>query len=107
MFDNQLTDLLTRAQQGINALLSPDETYGGDANDRQQLDLRITLGRTRLQPDDVEKLRSGSVLLFDTPSSDPATIHAGGRLIGRGEVVVVGGKIGVRVTELVGVQKTT
>jgi len=106
MLDNQLTDLLTRAERGIEAILSPEETGYFDASGQQQVDLQIELGRTRLQPDDVEKLRGGSVVLFDRPIGEPAAIYAGGRLIGRGEVVVVDGKIGVRVVELVGSQET-
>jgi flagellar motor switch protein FliN len=98
MLDNQLTDLLTRAQQGIEAILSPDET--GDAGGQEQLDLRIELGRTRLQPNDVQTLRSGSVVSLDEPLGQPAAIYAAGRLIGRGEVVVIDGHIGVRVVEL-------
>jgi flagellar motor switch protein FliN len=100
MFDNQLTDLLTRAQQGIEAILSPDETGDSDTSDRQQVDLRIELGRTRLQPDDVQTLRSGSVVSLDGPIDEPAAIYASERLIARGEVVVVDGTIGVRVVEL-------
>ena len=100
MLDNQLTDLLTKAQRGIEAILSPEETGNADASDQEQLDLRIELGRTRLQPDDVQKLRSGSVVSLDEPLDEPAAIYAGERLIGRGEIVVVDGKIGVRVTEL-------
>ena len=82
MFDNQLTDLLTRAQQGIEAVLSPEEAGDSDAGDRQQVDLRIELGRTRLQPDNVQELRSGSVVSLDGPIGEPAAIYAAGRLIG-------------------------
>jgi flagellar motor switch protein FliN len=69
-------------------------------DDAEQLDLRIELGRTRLEPDDVQTLRKGSVVVFDAPTDEPVAIFAGARLIGRGEVVVVDGKIGVRVVEL-------
>ena len=106
MLDNQLTDLLTRAQQGIEAVLSPEETGDSDAGGQQQVDLRIELGRTRLQPDDVQELRSGSVVSLDGPIGEPAAIYAAGRLIGRGEIVVVDGKIGVRVVDLLGLQET-
>ena len=101
MFDNQLTDLLNRAERGIEAVLSPEEAGDCDASGQQQVDLRIELGRTRLQPDDVQGLRSGSVVVLDGPLGEPATIYAAERLIGRGEIVVVDGKIGVRVTELI------
>jgi flagellar motor switch protein FliN len=101
MFDNQLTDLLNRAERGVEAVLSSEETSYFDASDQRQLDLRIELGRTRLLPDDVQQLRSGSVVSLGGPLGDPAAIYADGQLVGRGEVVVVDGKIGVRVTELI------
>jgi flagellar motor switch protein FliN len=100
MFDNQLTSLLTRAERGIEAVLSPDETQDICGDDQRQVDLRIELGRTRLQPDDGQELRSGSVIVLDEPLGEPAAIYAADRLIGRGEVVVINGKIGVRMIEL-------
>ena len=71
-----------------------------DSGDAEQLDLRIELGRTCLTLDDVQALRKGSVLLLDGLIDEPAAIFVGERLIGRGEIVVVNGKIGVRVVEL-------
>ena len=99
MWDNQLTNLLTRAERGIEAVLSPDGAEEDHANE-PQVDLRIELGRTRLQPDDAQQLRGGSVVLLDEPVGQPAAIYAADQLIGRGEIVVVDGKIGVRMTEL-------
>jgi len=101
MFDNQLTDLLARAERGIEAALSSEEIEDTHANDQRQVELRIELGRTRLQPGDVQQLRSGSVVLLDGLLGEPAAIYAAEQLIGRGEIVVVNGKIGVRVTELI------
>jgi flagellar motor switch protein FliN len=66
-----------------------------------QLHLQIELGRTRLPADDVRRLRKGSVVLLDARVDEPAVLRVGGRTIGRGEVVVIDGKIGVRVVELV------
>lgn len=64
------------------------------------LDVRIELGRTRLPPDDVRRLRNGSVVSLDGRIDEPVEIRVGGRLVGRGDVLVVDGKIGVRVSEL-------
>jgi flagellar motor switch protein FliN len=83
-----------------------DYDLAADANEREdveecgQLDLRIELGRARLELDDVPSLRNGSVVVLDGPASEPAAIYAGSNLVGRGEVVIVDGKIGVRVTEI-------
>jgi flagellar motor switch protein FliN/FliY len=101
MWDNQLTNLLNRAERGIEAVLSPEESGDFDTNEQREIELRIELGRTRLQPDDVQQLRSGSVVLLDGPLGEPAAIYAAGRLIGRGDIIVINGKIGVQVTELI------
>jgi flagellar motor switch protein FliN len=101
---DDLTKLLNRAERGIEAVLSPEEAGDADASGRQQVELRIELGRTRLQPDDVRELRSGAVLVLDGSLGEPAAIYAAGRLIGRGEIVVINGTIGVRVTELLQAQ---
>ena len=61
-----------------------------------EIDLQIQLGRTRLTPDDLPTLRRGSVIVLDEASGEPAAIFAGSLPIGRGEIVVVDGKIGVR-----------
>ncbi len=100
MWDNQLTNLLNRAERGIEAVLTSEESGDFDTSQQREIELQIELGRTRLQPDDVEQLRSGSVVLLDGPLGEPAAIYAAGRLIGRGEIVVINGKLGVRVTEL-------
>jgi flagellar motor switch protein FliN len=70
-------------------------------SDAEQLELWIELGRARLPPDDVQALRKGSVLRLGGLLDEPVAIFAGPRLIGRGQLVVVDGKIGVRVTEIV------
>ena len=106
MLDKEVTDLLTEAERGIESLLSSEDGGNYEADDREQLDLRIELGRTRLLPEDVQKLRSGSVVSLDGPIGEPAAIYAAGRLIGRGEVVAIDGKIGVRVVELFELQET-
>ena len=96
----QPVDRLARPgpSSGIEAALSPRrDRQHSTRTTGSKLDLRIELGRTRLQADDVRQLRSGSVVLLDGPLGEPAAIYAAERLIGRGEIVVVDGKIGVRV----------
>jgi len=66
-----------------------------------ELDVRIELGRTHMYLEDVLKLRSGSVVALDKLAGDPVDILAGGRLIARGEVLVLNENFCVRVNELV------
>lgn len=79
----------------------------GGANDLQlqalrdvELDLRIELGRTELPIDDVLKLKEGSVVSLDKLAGDPVDIMVNGRLIGRGEVLILNDNFCVRVTEI-------
>jgi flagellar motor switch protein FliN len=66
----------------------------------EMLDLQIELGRTRIDRDEVQKLRTGSVLPLDNAVGSPVDLYAGGRLIARGEVLAIDGKFAVRVLEL-------
>ena len=66
-----------------------------------ELDLRIELGRTHLDLEEVLKLRRGSVVALDKLAGDPVDIYVNGRLIARGEVLVLNDNFCVRVAELV------
>jgi flagellar motor switch protein FliN len=76
---------------------------GRNAPRTAQLDLRIELGRARIRIDESRELKSGSVLLLDTLADDLVNIHADGELIGRGEMLVIDGFIGVRMVEVFGI----
>jgi flagellar motor switch protein FliN/FliY len=65
-----------------------------------ELDLRIELGRTELLIDEVLKLRAGSVVPLDKLAGDPVDILVNGRLIARGEVLVLNDNFCVRVAEI-------
>jgi flagellar motor switch protein FliN len=66
-----------------------------------ELDLKIELGRTQMYLEDVLKLRRGSVVTLDKLAGDPVDIFVNGRLIARGEVLVMNDNFCVRVAELV------
>ena len=65
-----------------------------------ELDLRIELGRTELLIEDVMKLGEGSVVQLDKLAGDPVDILVNGRLIARGEVLVLNDNFCVRVAEI-------
>ena len=65
-----------------------------------ELNLKIELGRTHMYLEDVLKLRKGSVVTLDKLAGDPVDIYANGRLIARGEVLVLNDNFCVRVAEL-------
>ena len=70
-----------------------------------ELDMKIELGRTHMYLEDVLRLRKGSVVPLDKLAGDPVDIYVNGRLIARGEVLVMNDNFCVRVAELIaGVQ---
>ena len=64
------------------------------------LDISIELGRAEILIEEVLKLREGSVVSLDKLAGDPVDIVANGRLVARGELLVVDGKFGVRLSEV-------
>lgn len=66
-----------------------------------ELDMKIELGRTQMYLEDVLKLRKGSVVPLDKLAGDPVDIFVNGRLIARGEVLVLNDNFCVRVAELI------
>lgn len=73
-----------------------------DLLDDIELDLRIELGRTMMRLEDVLQLRNGSVVVLDKLAGDPVDIFVNGRLVARGEVLVMNDNFCIRVTELAG-----
>ncbi len=65
-----------------------------------EMDLRIELGRTHMHLEDILKLRKGSVVPLDKLAGDPVDVYVNGRLIARGEVLVLNDNFCVRVAEL-------
>lgn len=65
-----------------------------------ELDLRIELGRTELLIDEVLKLREGSVVTLDKLAGDPVDVLVNGRLVARGEVLVLNDNFCVRIAEI-------
>ena len=81
---------------------SDDMAHEVELLDEVEMDLRIELGRTQMRLEEVLRLRKGSVVALDKLAGDPVDIYANGRLIARGEVLVMNDNFCVRVTELVG-----
>ncbi|MFN0022140.1 MAG: flagellar motor switch protein FliN [Pirellulaceae bacterium] len=64
------------------------------------LDVRIELGRTQMYLEDVLRLRRGAVVPLEKLAGDPVDIFVNGRLIARGEVLVMNDNFCIRVAEL-------
>ncbi|HHO50135.1 MAG TPA: hypothetical protein ENK18_04495 [Deltaproteobacteria bacterium] len=66
------------------------------------IELVVELGRTQLTVGQIAELQEDDVLKLDSLAGQPLDILAGGRLFGRGEIVLEGDRVGLRITELVG-----
>ena len=64
------------------------------------LDVKVELGRTLMYIEDVLKLRRGSVVPLDKMAGETVDIYINGRLLARGEVLVMNENFCVRVAEL-------
>jgi len=67
-----------------------------------KLPIRVLLGRTQLCLREVAQLGSGSVVELDCSPNDPVDVIVNDKVIAHGEVVVVGGNYGVRITRIAG-----
>lgn len=65
------------------------------------MEVTVELGRTRMTVRDLLALTPGAVLELDRAAGSPADLLVNGRLIARGEVVVVDEDFGLRVTEII------
>lgn len=66
-----------------------------------ELEMRIELGRTHMYLEDVLQLRKGSVVPLDKMAGDPVDVYVNGRLVARGEVLVLNENFCVRIAELI------
>jgi flagellar motor switch protein FliN len=91
-----------------NSSSEPANTAGDSANPNAHLDLlldvqleaTIRFGERQLLLRDVLSATPGSIIELDRQLNAPADLLVAGRLMARGEVVVVNGNFGLRITEL-------
>lgn len=66
-----------------------------------EVQLSVQLGRVRLPMRELLALDAGSVVELDRSAESPVDVLVNGTLVARGEVVVVEGEFGVRITSIV------
>lgn len=81
------------------------ENTGSVSNMDMILDIPITIsveiGRTRMMVKDLLQLSQGAVVELEKLAGEPMEILVNGRLIARGEAVVVNEKFGIKLTDIV------
>lgn len=78
---------------------APD-THGLDILMDIPLEISVELGRTRMVVKEVVDLGVGSIVEIEKAAGEPVDILVNGRIVARGEVVVIEDNFGVRITEI-------
>jgi flagellar motor switch protein FliN/FliY len=65
------------------------------------IEISIEIGRTRMSIGDLLSLNKGSIVELKKTAGESVDIYVNGKLLGKGEVVVVNERLGVRVVKIV------
>lgn len=65
------------------------------------LEISVEIGRTKMLIRDLLKLNQGAIIELEKFAGEPVEIYVNGKLMAKGEVVVVNDRFGVRVTEII------
>ena len=66
-----------------------------------RLQVTVELGRVDLPLKQVVQLADGSVVKLDRQAGEPVDLMVAGRVIARGEVVVIGNHFGIKITQII------
>ena len=109
--DDFIAQMLAEAQASVDEISQEvDAAEGGERTEAERgidllgdvdLDVSIELGRTEMLVEDVLKLQSGSVVELDKLAGDPVDVFVNGRLVARGEVLVLNDNFCIRISEIV------
>ena len=65
------------------------------------LQVTVELGRTKKTIKEILELTNGSIVELDKLAGEPVDINVNGKLLAKGEVVVIDENFGVRITDIV------
>ena len=67
-----------------------------------QVPLRVSavLGETKMTVEEVLKLTQGTIIELEKKVGEPIDIYVNDKVIAKGEIVIVGEKIGITLTEI-------
>lgn len=66
-----------------------------------EIPVSVEVGRAQMSLDDVLRLVPGSVISLDKKAEEPVDLRVNGKLVARGEVVLVDDSYGLRITQVV------
>ncbi len=107
--DDFVAQALAQAQMAVEEISDDvgdldnfERDHGIDLLGDVDLDVTVQLGKTEMLVEDVLKLSGGSVVELDKLAGDPVDVLVNGRLVARGEVLVLNDNFCIRVSEIVG-----
>lgn len=90
---------------GFEELGSGETNQAGSQNLDFLLDVplgvTVELGRTKMIINKMLQLTQGSVVELDKSAGEPVEIYINNKLLGKGEVIVVNDRFGIRITEII------
>ncbi|HHT9144431.1 MAG: flagellar motor switch protein FliN [Candidatus Brocadiaceae bacterium] len=107
---NESTETQSQIQSVQFSQLTPMSTDGFKGEDRRNLDLildisvpvSVELGRTNMLIKDIIALSQGAIVQLDKVAGTPVDLFVRGKLLARGEVVIVDENFGVKITNICG-----
>lgn len=94
----------------LSDTVKPSNTKGGSSHisgeklkilENIEVTLSIEVGRTEMTIRDLLRLNEGSVIELDRLAGEPLDLFVNGAIIAKGEVVMVGERYGIRLTDIV------
>jgi len=79
---------------------SVGEAKGIDLVYNIPLQVVVELGKTKKEISEILEFNTGTIVVLDKIAGDPVEIVVNGKLIARGEVVVIDENYGVRITDI-------
>ena len=91
------------SQHKAEKLKNKDNSAAKNLRVLENIDVKLTVevGNTEIKIRDLLRLNEGSVVELDRLAGEPLDILANGTMIAKGEVVMVGERFGIRLTEVV------
>jgi len=77
------------------------DTKGIDLVYNIPLQVSVELGRAKKEISEILEFSLGTIVVLDKIAGDPVEIIANGKLIARGEVVVIDDNYGVRISDII------
>lgn len=66
-----------------------------------EIPVAVEVGRAQMSLEDVLKMVPGSIVALDKKAEEPVDLRVNGKLVARGEVVLVDDTYGLRITQIV------